>query len=276
MIKRVSAAGVRAFCVAWVIAAPALFLPGMRADSAQIATILAFLAALMVFVEYTSDYPSVVEFRNAPPYNRLRFLGLFLTVGLLVVAVRGDYAPTVLSDLLQHIGFALGTALDFPFSPVRLMVLLLPPAAGAGLQQSLVLQLGLATTVAFAVLVIFVAVVRLLDWPIQRGAFNVWINLPMFDPTMGGDVIARLRRDAQINIALGCLMPFLAPGLLQASAEIGYTPDFADPQTSIWVVSLWAFLPVSLLMRGVALSRIADLIAEKRRRAYARADFQPA
>ena len=71
-------------------------------------------------------------------------------------------------------------------------------------------------------------------------------------------------------------MPFLTPGLLQASAEIGYKPDFSDPQTSIWVVSLWAFVPVSLLMRGVALSRIADLIAEKRRRAYARADFLPA
>jgi hypothetical protein len=33
-----------------------------------------------------------------------------------------------------------------------------------------------------------------------------------------------------------------------------------DPQTLIWAVSAWAFLPASLLMRGVALSRVAQMI----------------
>ena len=44
-----------------------------------------------------------------------------------------------------------------------------------------------------------------------------------------------------------------------------------DPQTLIWMVSAWAFLPASLLMRGIALSRVAQLIHRQRKREYARA-----
>ena len=45
-----------------------------------------------------------------------------------------------------------------------------------------------------------------------------------------------------------------------------------DPQTLIWTVSAWAFLPASMVMRGVAMARIAELIEEKRRRVYANAE----
>ena len=44
-----------------------------------------------------------------------------------------------------------------------------------------------------------------------------------------------------------------------------------NPQTLIWTMSAWAFLPASMIMRGIAMSRVADLIEEKRMRAYAEA-----
>ena len=50
-----------------------------------------------------------------------------------------------------------------------------------------------------------------------------------------------------------------------------------NPQTMIWIVAAWAFLPASLLMRGLALGRIAELI-ERKRQSTARAAkaLQPA
>lgn len=51
-----------------------------------------------------------------------------------------------------------------------------------------------------------------------------------------------------------------------------------SPQTLIWTMTAWAFLPASLLMRGIAMGRIAGMIAEKRRRSSrpTQAELQPA
>jgi hypothetical protein len=37
-----------------------------------------------------------------------------------------------------------------------------------------------------------------------------------------------------------------------------------NPHTLIWTVAAWAFLPASILMRGVALTRVADMIQMQR------------
>ena len=37
-------------------------------------------------------------------------------------------------------------------------------------------------------------------------------------------------------------------------------------------MSAWAFLPASMIMRGIAMGRIAELIEEKRNRAYSEAE----
>ena len=56
----------------------------------------------------------------------------------------------------------------------------------------------------------------------------------------------------------------LAAPLLEMNA-------LTEPHTLIWVMTLWAFLPANLIIRGVALNRVADIIEEKRRRTYAEA-----
>lgn len=270
MIKRTASAALRATLVAFVIAFPALVLPGVKPDSVQIVALVSLVAALLTFVEYWTDYPSFIEFRSAPPLNRMRFLALFSTVVLLTLICREQMAPAGFESGLSGFGDVVGAAMDFPFSPVRLMVLV---AQDDAMAAHLRVTAGLAYTISLIALLTFVAVVRLLDWPIRNGAFNVWVNLPLFDPTAGGDVLRRLKRDSHVNVALGFLLPFLVPAVLQLVSTTGMPVRLNDPQTLIWVVTVWAFIPSSLIMRGVALMRIADLIEEKRRRAYAQAEL---
>lgn len=274
VIKRMVGAAARAFLVALLIAMPAVMLPDVLSETAQMVSLLALVAALLTFVEYVSDYPSLIEFRNAPPFNRMRFIALFVTILLLSLISRGQVYPTLFSDVLTTMGMKIGIAMDFPFSPVRLMVLMAPPDTSFAELQMLRTHAGLAYLVSLTTLLVFVALVRLMDWPIRKGAFNFWVNLPLFDPTAGGDVLARLKRDSHVNVALGFLLPFLIPAVLKIASLYATPLSISDPQTLIWTMSAWAFLPASLIMRGVALMRIADLIEEKRRRAYAQAQAQ--
>ena len=62
------------------------------------------------------------------------------------------------------------------------------------------------------------------------------------------------------------LLPFLIPAVVSL-ASIGFEPlTLTSPQTLIWTMTAWAFLPASLLMRGIAMGRIALMIQEKRAR----------
>jgi len=114
----------------------------------------------------------------------------------------------------------------------------------------------------------FLISVRVMGWPTSSGAFNVWLNLPLFDPTGGGDVLARLRRDSSINIVLGFLLPFLLPAAFKLVVLVFGPVAITAPQTLIWVMTAWAIVPANLVMRGIALNHIASMIEEKRRRTY--------
>ena len=89
MITRLPGAIVRAFLVVLLIASPALLLPGMTPDGKQIVALVAIFGAALTIFEYASAYPGLVEFRDAPPFNRIRFVSLFATVFLLTIIGRG-------------------------------------------------------------------------------------------------------------------------------------------------------------------------------------------
>ena len=88
------AAIARAFLVALLVATPALLLPGTRVETTQIIALIGLLAAILTFVEYVAESPSLIEFRAAPPFNRIRFASIAITVGLLTLICRGDTVPT--------------------------------------------------------------------------------------------------------------------------------------------------------------------------------------
>jgi hypothetical protein len=129
----------------------------------------------------------------------------------------------------------------------------------------------LSYLIALFSIVWFIVLLRLQRWPRRGGAFNVWVNLPTFDPTAGGDVVKRLERDGRVNILLGFLLPFLVPAALKLLSSFGTPINLENPLTLIWTVTAWAFLPASILMRGVALTRVADMIQMQRVKARDRA-----
>ena len=268
MITRVTGAALRAFLMALLVALPSLILSDVSADTTQIVVLVALLAFIMTFIEYNSQYPSIIEFRYASPFNRLRFAALFISIALLSIICASKTEATALSTVLSNIGIAWGNVLDFPFSPVRLVVLMMPEHSSDALLTSVRTAAGLSYMISIAALFIFVTLVRLLGWPTRNRAFNVWINLPLFDPTAGGDVVQRLKRDAGLNIVLGILLPFLIPAVVKATSSFIDPLSLQNPQTLIWTMTAWAFLPTSMIMRGIAMGRIAELIEEKRNRAY--------
>jgi hypothetical protein len=248
-----------------LIATPSLMLPAVPADTTQIVALVSLFAAALTFFEYASTYPGLVEFRDAPPFNRVRFLSLFATVLLLSTIVRGQSEPTTLTDFIEALGNKLGAVIDVPYSPVRLVVLMLPDDMSLNHLLLVRTAAGLSYLISLTTLIVFVVTMRVIGWPSRMGSFNVWINLPTFDPTTGGDVVERLERDARFNIALGFLLPFVIPAAVKV-ASIAFQPvTLESPQTLIWTMTAWAFLPASLLMRGIAMGRIAGMIAEKRR-----------
>lgn len=266
MITQLTGAIFRAILVVILIATPSLLLPGTNADDVQIVLLIALFAAGLTTFEYASTYPSLVEFRDAPPFNRVRFISLFVTVFLLTVISRGHVYPTTMTVFVDAVGALIGQAIDFPYSPVRLVVLMLPVDTSAEHIATVRTAAGIAYLTSLIALAIFLIVLRLYGWPRRSGGFNVWVNLPTFDPTAGGDVVMRLERDARFNIALGFLLPFLIPVFVKSASALFEPVTLENPQTLIWTMAAWAFLPASLFMRGIAMGRIAQMITDQRRR----------
>ena len=267
VISRYAGAVLRAILVVAVIAMPSMILPSVTDDTRQIITLIALFGAVLTFFEYASIYPGLVEFRDAPPFNRIRYASLLATVGMLSVVVLARSEPSTFARFIDVLGAAMARSIDVPYSPVRLLVLMLPLDATADQRELIRTAGGIAYMTSLLTLACFVIVIRAMGWPTAGQSFNVWVNLPTFDPTIGADVVERLRRDAWFNIALGFLLPFLIPAVIKAISS-GFAPVALDsPHTMIWTVTAWAFLPASLFMRGIAMGRVARLIEQKRRAA---------
>jgi hypothetical protein len=271
VISRLAYAVLRAVLVVILVALPSLLIPGVSPDTAQIVALVALFGAILTVVEYTADYPGLIEFRDAPPFNRIRFASIFAIVLILSIILRGEFSQSSLSTFMQAVGALIGYVIDFPYSPVRLVVLMLPADTDAAQIERVRTAAGMGYLLSLVTLGVFLIVLRLQNWPLGNGSFNVWINLPTFDPTAGGDVVERLERDARFNIALGFLLPFLMPAAVKAAGTAFGAISLENPQTLIWTVTAWAFLPTSLFMRGIAMSRVASMIDEKRRKARASA-----
>ncbi len=276
MLFRLPGALARAAMVVMLIVMPFALLPSTNQDSNQIVALVAIFGALFTIVEYSARSPSLVEFRDAPPFNRVRFSALFATVLSLSVIFRGESAPSEITALFQNSGTQIGRAIDFSYSPVRLMVLMMPEGTSPAVIQRVRDAAGLSYLLSMFSVIWFIILLQLYHWPRRTEAFNVWINLPTFDPTAGGDVVKRLKRDSRVNIILGVLLPFLVPLVVKLSALMGTPLNLDSTQTLIWTVSAWAFLPASILMRGVALNRVANMIDLQRKRAYEREESQGA
>jgi len=262
----VSGAFWRAALVALIVLMPALIVPSTAPETGQILLVLAMFAGAVVFTEYASAYPALIEFRFAAPFNRTRFALVALTVLLLSLLLRALDYPGQVPGLVAGIAAACGQLADLPGSPVRLLISVLPDSLTEG--ERLLVRDGAALALVMAVTTIagFVTAIRLNVWPMGQGPFNVWINLPTFDPTAGNDVVLRLQRHARVNVILGILMPFLLPGVAMVSAAVIQPVSLAAPVGFVWGIAFWAYVPAALVMRGMAMARVARMIRANRRR----------
>lgn len=269
MFTRLVGALVRAIMIVVVILTPSLLIPGTGAEGAKMLTLVALAFAMMVLFEYGAKFPGLIEFRDAPPFNRIRIIALFLTLfGLSVISV-SDQDGSTLTVVISALGFLVGRALDFPYSPLRLVLEHLPEGVDVTVAAQIQAMAGLAVLITLLSLFLFSALVRLEHWPNRGSAFNVWINLPTFDPTAGGDVVKRLNRDGHVNVIFGVCAPFVIPVVAVMGANQLQVPVLGSPETMVWAVTLWMFLPLSLIMRGQAMLRIARMIRARRARLVA-------
>lgn len=264
MTSRITGAILRAMLVVVMITLPAALLVDVSADTQQMVTFAALLLGLITFVEYNAAYPSMIEFRDAAPVNRLRFVMLLSALGAITLAQPATLVPIGLRDTALSLAGHVGAAMDFPYSPAWLVSQLASGSADAARLEFITNAAGLAYLISLSWLGLFAVIVRVGGWPASKKPLNVWVNLPMFDPTAGGDVVARLSRDGRVNILLGFVLPFILP--VAAKLVFGQTDmlETAPLHSLIWIIALWAFLPASLILRGLALLRIAELIIQSR------------
>ncbi|NBB96850.1 MAG: hypothetical protein GVY34_01580 [Alphaproteobacteria bacterium] len=263
-MSHVAQSFLRGFLVAVLVLLPAMLLPGISQDLAQAVTLIALISAAVVMAEYAAAYPGLIEFRDAKPYNRMRF-GMLVVVVLALTLLQRE-AASGQDGPFSSTALWLANVFDFSFSPVKMLALSLPQGLPVGHLLSVMASASLALVLCLLGLGAFLATMALRFWPSKGSSFNVWINLPNFDPTKGVDVVQRLERDAQVNILLGIILPFSLPVILHLSSLLVQPLTFETGLTMVWGVTFWAFIPISLVMRGVAMYRVSQLIRAQRRR----------
>lgn len=262
---RLAGALLRGLLVVAVIALPALLLPGVSRNSLEISVIFGAMAAAFTLFEYGARQPGLVDFRYAPPYNRGRFVTLAALLVALVFLVRADGGQAGFGPGYLAFADRVGGFLDFPFSPVRLATSVL--AAGREAEFALLVHrlAAVAVMISVAGILFFTLLLWLFRWPQGREKFNLWVNLPTFVPSTGRDVERRLLWGGRLNVLIGLSLPLTL--VVLSSRAIGWL----DPQaltsrlTLVWVVALWAFLPASFILRGMALMKVGWLVKRARR-----------
>lgn len=265
MINRIIGAFVRALCVAFAVLYPTLVVASSTNQGSTAGVFLALIAGVLTFSEYVSLAPSFIEFRWAPPFNRVRFMTLFASVLFFCgIFLQTDY-DSVLFDVSLSVGTIFGHLADFVYSPVRLMTLMLPNEASPELIETVRVAAGFGLVLAALCVLVFAIFIYVLNWPLNSGTFNVWMNLPLFDPVQGKDILELMERDARVNLMLGALMPFMIPAVVKLATPLISAAVLQEPQALVWIMTAWVLIPTSLIMRGMAMMRVCQMIALKRR-----------
>lgn len=264
MAKRLLGAFLRGLLVLMVLALPAFLLPNASQAAQEISLIIGGIAGAFTMFEYASSHPGLVDFRFAPPYNRIRFVTFTVQVLCLIFLCRAVSGADSFADSLLSYADQAVALTNVPLSPVRVAVAMI----GDGETEAFNLLLSRAAAVSFVIsftsFLFFALTLWFFRWPVGRDNFNLWVNLPTFEPTSGRDVERRLFRDGIANLLLGIGLPFLIPVVASRSGGWFDPSVLQNYQPLIWGTALWAFLPASLIIRGAALIKVGWLIKRAR------------
>lgn len=266
MLKRLLGAIVRAMLVLVVVAAPAFLLPNVSQAAQEISLIIGGIAGAFTLFEYASTHPGLVDFRFAPPYNRIRFVTFAVQVIALVFLCRATGGADAFSpDILAYADQAV-SVMNLPLSPVRVAVEMIGEGSSDAFRTLLARAAAVSFLVAFVSFVFFAVTLWVFRWPVGRDNFNLWVNLPTFEPSSGRDVERRLFRDGTANLLIGVALPFVIPVVASRSGGWFDPSVLENYQPLIWGAALWAFLPASLIIRGAALIKVGWLVKRSRSR----------
>lgn len=266
MLKRLLGAIVRALLVLVVVAAPAFLLPSVSQAAQEISLIIGGIAGAFTLFEYASTHPGLVDFRFAPPYNRIRFVTFAAQVIALVFLCRATSGADAFSpDVLAYADQAF-SLMNLPLSPVRVAVEMIGEGASDAFRTLLGRAAAISFLMAFVSFAFFALTLWVFRWPVGRDNFNLWVNLPTFEPSSGRDVERRLFRDGTANLLIGIGLPFIIPVMASRSGGWFDPSVLENYQPLIWGAALWAFLPASLIIRGAALIKVGWLVKRSRSR----------
>lgn len=264
MFGRLVGGVLRAALLVFVIGAPAFLLPDATVSSQEITLIVAGLAAAFTVFEYASTHPGLIDFRFAPPYNRVRYISFavqVLTLTFLARAMAGhdSFGPQIIYLADRFLAFG-----SFPLSPLGMVRGAIP--ADAAPEVVLLMMRSAATSfwLSFMALLLFGLILLVIRWPVARRDFNLWLNLPTFAPGYASDVERRLRRDGLANLIAGFVFLYLAPPLalrLSALSQVTTSPDY---QVILWSSVFWATISGSLVIRGIAVLKVCRLVKSSR------------
>ncbi|NNU79146.1 hypothetical protein HMH01_01725 [Halovulum dunhuangense] len=255
----------RAAVVIIILVMPAFLLPNVSVASLEVSLVVAVIAAALTVFEYASTHPSLIDFRFAPPYNRVRFLCFAAQVILLSFLCRASagldsFGP----DVLAFADWAIAMT-DWPLSPVRIVIeaaATIPDRAQALLT---VRAAAVSFLSSFVLLMGFAAILWIARWPVARRDFNLWINLPTFTPGYAEDTERRLFRDGWFNLLSGLAFLYLAPILVFRFGGGAANGVLAEYQGLLWAATAWGLIASSLAIRGLAVLKVAWLVRRARR-----------
>lgn len=263
-MSRLTGGVLRALIVLIALFAPAVLVPAVSSSAREISAVIGGIAGVCVLFEYAARNPGLVDFRFAPPYNRARFAVFTATLFLMVFLMRAQEGRDDFSGQILEASLNLGERLDFPLSPVSMAANMLgdpdAPVLNAVLRGAAALSFVTAMTGALFFCLLF----WITPWPADRENFNLWVNLPTLETAYGAEVERRLFRLSIGMILAGIGAPYASLALASRAGGVFDPAALLDPLPMVWAATLWATAPMYLLMRGVAIAKIAWLIRKAR------------
>ena len=167
------------------------------------------------------------------------------TSGFIILKSLGELLANVLRSDLTHIGL-IEYALPTEMAIEKLDVV----------QSSLALGLVGSIITVF----LFYTVIRTSRWPFQDGRFNLWMNLPLLETSSPKYVSRLLTRHGYLNIIIGLCLSYIMTLVLFFGKSVGVNLLVINDVTLVWTLIAYCFLPLTALMRGIALLRIVEVL----------------
>ena len=263
MLTRLAGASLRAALVAAMIVLPAIVVPEISPNSADLAILAAAIAAAFVVFEYGFTTPSLIEFRFAAPYNRIRFALLALLLTGLAFAFRGTVEETATTLAVSSFAITSAQIWDFAGSPLTFFNAL-TQNLDLESRQLLSNAAALSLSLTMIALVLFSLVIWLFHWPLNAKNFNLWVNMPNFGSSVGAETQQSLRQSALVNVVIGFSLPFLIPQAALVFMGPLQPISAANSLLLLWMIAIWCFVPAASILRAAALYQVANLLNEMR------------